>query len=125
MLLPAPFSLSGMRDVIDSEQRLLAAAWWSIREHGGEPTNRHVDEGSGSQTATQSGKPTVAKSIGTPDAGVNEPACALGRTSSGTHPSTTAAAYPTPSPTPAPRTNRTRPYTPKSQTDRFSPTQTA
>jgi hypothetical protein len=35
-----------MRDLetIDSELRLLAAVHWSIREHGGEPSSRHVDE---------------------------------------------------------------------------------
>ena len=32
------------RDVIDSELRLLAAVGWSIREHGGEPSSRQVDE---------------------------------------------------------------------------------
>ena len=31
-------------DVIDSELRILAAVGWSIREHGGEPSSRHVDE---------------------------------------------------------------------------------
>jgi hypothetical protein len=31
-------------DTIDSELRLLAAVRWSIREHGGEPTTRLVDE---------------------------------------------------------------------------------
>jgi hypothetical protein len=31
-------------DVINSELRLLAAVRWSIREHGGEPSSRHVDE---------------------------------------------------------------------------------
>jgi hypothetical protein len=31
-------------DTIDSELRLLAAVRWSIREHGGEPSSRHVDE---------------------------------------------------------------------------------
>jgi hypothetical protein len=29
---------------IDSELRLLAAVGWSIREHGGEPSSRQVDE---------------------------------------------------------------------------------
>jgi hypothetical protein len=29
---------------IDSELRLLAAVRWSIREHGGEPSSRQVDE---------------------------------------------------------------------------------
>ena len=35
-----------MRDLetIDSELRLLAAVRWSIREHGGEPSSRQVDE---------------------------------------------------------------------------------
>jgi hypothetical protein len=35
-----------MRDpeTIDSEVRLVAAVRWSIREHGGEPSNRPVDE---------------------------------------------------------------------------------
>jgi hypothetical protein len=35
-----------MRDLetIDSELRLLAAVRWSIRQHGGEPSNRQVDE---------------------------------------------------------------------------------
>jgi hypothetical protein len=32
------------REVIDSELRLLAAVRHSIREHGGEPSSRHVDE---------------------------------------------------------------------------------
>jgi hypothetical protein len=32
------------RETIDSELRLLAAVRWSIREHGGEPSSRHVDE---------------------------------------------------------------------------------
>jgi hypothetical protein len=31
-------------DTIDSELRLLAAARWSIREHGGEPSSLQVDE---------------------------------------------------------------------------------
>jgi hypothetical protein len=31
-------------DTIDSELRLLAAVRWSIREHSGEPSSRHVDE---------------------------------------------------------------------------------
>ena len=29
---------------MDSELRLLAAVRWSIREHGGEPSSRQVDE---------------------------------------------------------------------------------
>jgi hypothetical protein len=29
---------------IDAELRLLAAVRWSIREHGGEPSSRQVDE---------------------------------------------------------------------------------
>jgi hypothetical protein len=35
-----------MRDlaIVDSELRLLAAVRWSIREHGGEPSSRQVDE---------------------------------------------------------------------------------
>jgi hypothetical protein len=35
-----------MRDLetIDSELRFLAAVRWSIREHGGEPSSRQVDE---------------------------------------------------------------------------------
>ena len=38
--------LPAMRDLdpIDSELRLLAAVRWSIREHGGEPSSRQVDE---------------------------------------------------------------------------------
>ena len=32
------------RETIDSELRLLAAVRRSIREHGGEPSSRHVDE---------------------------------------------------------------------------------
>jgi hypothetical protein len=32
------------RETIDSELRLLAAVRRSIREHGGEPPSRHVDE---------------------------------------------------------------------------------
>jgi hypothetical protein len=32
------------RETIDSELRLLAAVCWSIREHGGEPSSRQVDE---------------------------------------------------------------------------------
>ncbi|MGB7868790.1 MAG: hypothetical protein WBM01_11025 [Mycobacterium sp.] len=31
-------------DTIDSELRLLAAVRWSIREHGGKPSSRQVDE---------------------------------------------------------------------------------
>jgi hypothetical protein len=31
-------------DTIDAELRLLAAVRWSIREHGGEPSSRQVDE---------------------------------------------------------------------------------
>jgi hypothetical protein len=31
-------------DTIDSELRLLVAVRWSIREHGGEPSSRQVDE---------------------------------------------------------------------------------
>jgi hypothetical protein len=31
-------------DTIDAELRLLAAVRWSIREHGGRPSSRHVDE---------------------------------------------------------------------------------
>jgi hypothetical protein len=31
-------------DTIDFELRLLAAVRWSIREHGGEPSGRQVDE---------------------------------------------------------------------------------
>ena len=31
-------------ETIDSELRLLAAVRWSIREHGGEPSSRQVDE---------------------------------------------------------------------------------
>ena len=30
-------------DVIDSELTLLSVAWWSIREHGSEPSNRLAD----------------------------------------------------------------------------------
>jgi hypothetical protein len=43
---PVGFTLSPMRDLdtIDSELRLLAAVRWSIREHGGEPSSRQVDE---------------------------------------------------------------------------------
>ena len=39
-------TLPAMRDLdtIDSELRLLAAVRWSIREHGGEPSSRQVDE---------------------------------------------------------------------------------
>ena len=38
--------LSAIRDLdtIDSELRLIAALRWSIREHGGEPSGRQVDE---------------------------------------------------------------------------------
>ena len=32
------------RETIDSEWRLLAAVRWSIRENGGEPSSRRVDE---------------------------------------------------------------------------------
>jgi hypothetical protein len=32
------------RETIDAELRLLAAVRWSIREHGGEPSSRQVDE---------------------------------------------------------------------------------
>ena len=40
------FTLSPMRDpdTVDSEPRLLAAVRRSIREHGGEPSSRQVDE---------------------------------------------------------------------------------
>ena len=31
-------------DTVDSEPRLLVAVRRSIREHGGEPSSRHVDE---------------------------------------------------------------------------------
>jgi hypothetical protein len=31
-------------DTIDSELRLRAAVRWSIRELGGEPSSRHIDE---------------------------------------------------------------------------------
>jgi hypothetical protein len=31
-------------DTIDAELRLLAAVRWSIREHGGEPSTRLVDD---------------------------------------------------------------------------------
>jgi hypothetical protein len=46
---PAPAghsTLSPIRDLdtIDSELRLLAAVRRTIREHGGEPSSRHVDE---------------------------------------------------------------------------------
>jgi hypothetical protein len=39
-------AIGSMRDLdtIDSELRLVAAVWWSIREHGGEPSSRLVDE---------------------------------------------------------------------------------
>jgi hypothetical protein len=32
------------RETSDAEPRLLAAVRWSIREHGGEPSSRQVDE---------------------------------------------------------------------------------
>ena len=32
------------RDTIGAELRLLAAVRWSMREHGGEPSSRQVDE---------------------------------------------------------------------------------
>jgi hypothetical protein len=32
------------QETIDAELRLLAAVRWSIREHGGEPSSRQVDE---------------------------------------------------------------------------------
>lgn len=32
------------RETIDSELRFLAAVRWSIREHGGEPSSRQVNE---------------------------------------------------------------------------------
>jgi hypothetical protein len=35
---------AGDLDTIDSGLRLLAAVRWSIREHGGEPSSRQVDE---------------------------------------------------------------------------------
>jgi hypothetical protein len=43
---PALLSFGDMRDreIIDSELRLLAAVRRSIREHGGEPSSRQVDE---------------------------------------------------------------------------------
>ena len=41
-----PYTLGFVRDLdtIDSELWLLAAVRWSIREHGGEPSSRQVDE---------------------------------------------------------------------------------
>jgi len=38
------FDRQRLLDSIDSELRLLAAVRWSIREHGGEPSSRQVDE---------------------------------------------------------------------------------
>jgi hypothetical protein len=32
------------RETIDAELRLLAAVRWSVREQGGQPTSRQVDE---------------------------------------------------------------------------------
>ena len=42
--LPLRFVTMRDRETIDSELRLLAAVRWSIREHGGEPSSRQVDE---------------------------------------------------------------------------------
>jgi hypothetical protein len=47
MTFPPPHErTAAMRDLdtIDSELRLLAAVRWSIREHGGKPSSRQVDE---------------------------------------------------------------------------------
>jgi hypothetical protein len=32
------------RETIDAELRLLAPVRWSIREQGGEPSSRHIDD---------------------------------------------------------------------------------
>lgn len=42
--LRTPLGFVRDREIIDSELRLLAAVRWSIREHGGEPSSRQVDE---------------------------------------------------------------------------------
>ena len=42
--LPLRFGTMRDLDTIDSELRLLVAVRWSIREHGGEPSSRQVDE---------------------------------------------------------------------------------
>ena len=42
--LKAQVSVGRGQETIDSELRLLAAVRWSIREHGGEPSSRQVDE---------------------------------------------------------------------------------
>jgi hypothetical protein len=42
--LPLRFGTMRDRETIDSELRLLAAVRRSIREHGGEPSSRQVDE---------------------------------------------------------------------------------
>jgi len=44
LALPLRFVTVRDRETIDSELRLLAAVRRSIREHGGEPASRHVDE---------------------------------------------------------------------------------
>jgi hypothetical protein len=42
--LKGQVSIARDRETIDSELRRLAAVRWSIREHGGEPSSRQVDE---------------------------------------------------------------------------------
>jgi hypothetical protein len=42
-------------ETIDSELRLIAAVRWSIREHGGEPSSRQVDELLGERLALRLG----------------------------------------------------------------------
>ena len=42
--LPLRFVIMRDRETIDSELRLLAAVRRSIREHGGEPSSRQIDE---------------------------------------------------------------------------------
>jgi hypothetical protein len=44
LALPLRFVTVRDRETIDSELRLLAPVRWSIREHGGEPSSRQVDE---------------------------------------------------------------------------------
>jgi hypothetical protein len=49
------------RETIDSELRLLAAVRWSIREHGGEPSSRQVDE----RLAHRAAGPVRGAAVGT------------------------------------------------------------
>jgi hypothetical protein len=62
-ILPTRRLIGSMRDreTIDSELRLLAAVRWSIREHGGEPSSRQVDE----RLAHRAAVPVRGAAVGT------------------------------------------------------------